>query len=136
MSSDAEKISYESADKILRAWLEYYEVDRADVEDKAQGRALDAAMLKVRKGIQSGKLIIAEDFKSITINLPNDQTLTCRELDGKAKAEMGKADETDHHGKAYRLMAALCGVPVSAILNLKGADLSRLEMLGCLFLAV
>lgn len=135
------KLSEESAKMVLQQFLDYYEIDREDMpEDQAQ--AFDVACGKVIKAIRMGRLEVMESGAGLVVkqhlrNPPKDvDVIEYTEISGKAKLAMKNKTNTDNYGKIYSLMGSLSGLGETAIVGLKAVDLSLVECLGVLFLAV
>lgn len=130
------KISEESARAQLDELYTYYEINFDDMPDSLKD-ALKATDRKLVKAVRLGRIEIGSDgngtIQVIQI-LRNGETLTYREIDGKAKVAMGGKDENDSYGKAYALMGSLSGVGEAGIQQLKSHDLSVVECLGTVFL--
>lgn len=136
MSDDAKtRISAESADAIFEDFLKYYEIDLNEIQGN-QRRATESAISKIKKSIMDGQIEIMDDHFTIVVHLRNAQRLEIRELDGKAKVEMGKRENEDLHGRLYAMMGSLSGLGFNAIQSLRGPDLTRVESLGIVFLLV
>lgn len=126
-------ISAEVAKEQLDSLVEYYDID-IESDDVDQARARQSACDKVIRAIRAGRLEINKETMVVVQTLKNDNKLTYRELDGKAKVEMGKRSNDDTHGKIYSLLGSLSGVGFNGITALKGKDLTLAESLGILFL--
>ncbi len=136
MNDDAkDKISPESADAIFAGFLEYYEIDLNEIQG-TQRRATESAIAKIKKSIMGGQIEIMDDHFTVVVHMRNAQRLELRELDGKAKVEMGKRENEDLHGRIYAMMGSLTGLGFNAIQSLRGPDLARVESLGIVFLLV
>lgn len=131
------KLSKENAKNEIQKMLDYYEIDIDDIEDKDLKRAIKSGMDRLMKAARLGRLIVENEngFKVKQITRNNTEILY-REIDGKAKMAMAGKDEKDYYGKSYALMGSLSGLGESAIAQMKGVDLSLVEVLGLIFLSV
>lgn len=131
------KLSEKSAKEILQQILDYYEIDINEIDDKEFKKAIKRGMGRLIKAIRLGRLevIIEEEIKIIQTT-KNGEQIEYREIDGQAKVAMGSKEENDIYGRSYAMMGSLCDLGESAIIKLKGVDLSLVEVLGMLFLQV
>jgi hypothetical protein len=135
------KISAEVAREELDKLFDYYDLDPSDITDDKQLSAFEGAQAKLIKVMRLGRLEIVEECNIVqTLKNPGTDggavTVTYGELSGRAKMEMGKKSETDHHGRMYALLGSLSGLGDAGIAKLKGADLSVAECLGLVFMLV
>ena len=130
------KLSEDNAQEQLNQLLDYYEIDLDDVPDKEKS-SYDIVGKKLVKFIRQGRLEIkTEDGIQCIQTLRNGTTtIIYKELNGKAKTAMGTKGAEDGNGRIYALMGALSDGEAT-ILQLKGPDLSLVECLGAVFLAV
>jgi hypothetical protein len=138
MDKDKYKLSKETAQAELQKMLDYYEIDIDEIEDKELKKAIKAGYDRLIKAVRLERLqVITEDGIKIIQKLKsNGSTVEYREIDGKSKMAMAGKDEKDYYGKSYALMGSLSGLGENVISNMKGVDLSLVETLGMIFLAV
>lgn len=131
-------LSKESAENELKKMMDYYEIDIKEIDDKDLKKAISQGYERLIKAVRLGRLKIKTEsgIQVIQTLRSNGTEITYREIDGKAKASMAGKDDKDYYGRAYALMGSLCGLGESAILALKGVDLSLVEVLGLIFLSV
>ena len=134
------KISKETAELELKKMLDFYEIEIDEIEDKDLKRIIKAGYWRLVKAVRYGRLKF--ELKDGTISIcqytRNKNTeIKYREIDGVAKMAMSGYDSKDYYGQSYGLMGSLCGLGEAAILQqIKGVDLSLLEVLGMIFLSV
>ena len=130
------KLSEDSAQEQLNRLLDYYEIDFDDIPSD-QAKSFEMIGKKLVKFIRQGRLEIkTEDGIQCIQTLRNGTTIiTYKELNGKAKTAMGTKSAEDGNGRIYALMGALSDGE-TMITELKGPDLSLVECLGAVFLAV
>ena len=137
MQEEKYAISKKVAESELQKMLDYYEIDIDEIEDKKVKAAIKSSYDRLIKAVRLKRLEIKiEEEIKIIQTLRSGQKIDYREIDGKAKVAMAGKEETDHYGKAYALMGSLSGWGESAILQIKGVDLSLVEVLGLIFLSV
>lgn len=135
------KISEQVAMEQLDGILDYYDLDLNDIKNAAQREAVESAYNRLVKAVRKGNLEFSND-ESIKIiqhlkePLGESETIEYRELDGKAKVAMKDKADTDYYGRIYSFLGSLSGLGETAIIGLKGSDLSVAECLGVLFLQV
>ena len=134
------KLSEETAQDILEQFIDYYEIDPADMSDDV-GEAITTSLVKIRKAIQKGRIEINIDSETITIKQhlkkPHpgiENPLIYKEIVGTAKTPI--KPDVSHYIKIYTFLGALSGEGLSNIQKLRGADLSLAESLGTVFLQV
>ena len=129
-------LSEDSAQEQLNQLLDYYEIDFDDIPTE-QAKAFQMIGKKLVKFIRQGRLEIKiEDGIQCIQTLRNGTTIIIyKELNGKAKTAMGTKSAEDGNGRIYALMGALSDGE-TMITELKGPDLSLVECLGAVFLAV
>lgn len=130
------QISEESAQKELSTFLEYYEVEVEDMEDKAR-KAFDALLPVIIRGIRKGMIEFNNDDENgqcVVQTLRNKKVIKYKEMNGQAKMAMNKKAEDDASGQCYALLGSLCGEGETLISKLKGPDLKRAEHIGGMLL--
>lgn len=131
------KLSKESAKNELKKMLDYYEIDIDEIEDEQLKNVILQGYDRMIKAVRLGRLQVKlENGIEIIQTLRNGTVIKYREIDGEAKAQMAGKKPDDMYGKSYALMGALSEEGESAIKKLKGVDLSLVEVLGMIFLAV
>lgn len=130
--------SKETAKNELKKMLDYYEIEIEEIEDEKLRTAIENSYNRLIKAVMKGRLRInLNDGIEIVQKLKDGTTeIKYKEINGKAKTAMAGKKEDDFYGKAYALMGSLSGLGESAISSLKGVDLSLVEVLGLIFLAV
>ena len=131
------KLSKESALNELNKMLDYYEIDIEEIEDEQLKAGINAAMGRAIKAVRLGRLQVkVENGIEVIQTTRSGEVIKYREIDGEAKTSMAGKKSDDHYGKSYALMGSLSGLGESAIKKMKGVDLSLVEVLGMIFLAV
>lgn len=142
------KIPRLESEKQVQVFLDYYDLDpEKDGEDDEHTKVLTNSAKRLVRHIMAGRVeVVIDDDKDgdlkVTQHLqcrrPGGQieTLEYKVVEGSAKRQMKNADEKDHIGKIYSVAASLCGTSINAISKIRGVDLSAVECLGVLFLAV
>jgi Glu-tRNA(Gln) amidotransferase subunit E-like FAD-binding protein len=138
MDKEKYTLAKELAENELQKMLDYYEIDIDEIEDKELKKAIKAGYDRLIKAVRLERLqVVTEDgIKIIQTLKSNGSTMEYREIDGKSKMAMAGKDEKDYYGKSYALMGSLSGYGENVISNMKGVDLSLVETLGMIFLAV
>ena len=133
------KISRESAEAELKRFLDYYEIDGGDFNEE-QLKAHEQSKERIIKAIRLGRLEVGEDgftlIQTLRDPVGESSTITYGELRGKAKVSMKSKSDTDYYGRCYAVLGALSGLGDTAIINLRGVDLSLAECIGSIFLQV
>lgn len=134
------KLSDEVAQDQLSILFDYYDLCIEDCTD-GMAEALKGASKRLIKSIRRGNLEISQDDGlTVTQNLVRPpagaKTITFRVIDGKAKIAMADKKDSDNYGKIYAMMGSLSGIGETGIKALRGQDLSLVESLGTVFLAV
>ncbi|MCK5603578.1 hypothetical protein KAR91_16960 [Candidatus Pacearchaeota archaeon] len=136
------EISKENANTQIDMFKDYYEVEYADIENQAALENLKSSENKVRRMIMKGRVEIKEEGGELVViqklkKAVGDLTsVTYKEISGKAKIRLKERDDNDGYGKIYSLMGGLCGETDAVMQNFKGVDMSTMEVIGALFLAV
>jgi hypothetical protein len=130
--------SKETAKNELKKMLDYYEIEIEEIEDEKLKTAIENSYNRLIKAVMKNRLRInLNDGIEIIQKLKDGTTeIKYKEINGKAKTAMAGKKEDDFYGKAYALMGSLSGLGEAAISSLKGVDLSLVEVLGLIFLAV
>jgi hypothetical protein len=136
------KLSKEVAHDQVMVLLDYYGIDVNDLDGKQNKQAMVSTLNKVVGFVREGLVEIALKDGALTITQalvkpPGEvKTIEYGEVHGKHKTAMdGKGDDSNYT-KIYALMGSLSGLGDTAIKALKGKDLSVVECLGTVFLAV
>lgn len=130
-------LSKKAAENELDKMLEYYEIDIDEIEDKDLKRAIKQGYDRLIKAVRLGRLEVKlEDGIKVIQKTRSGTTIEYSEIDGNAKTAMAGKSESDYYGKSYALMGSLSKLGESAIKQLKGPDLSLVEVLGMIFLSV
>jgi len=130
-------LSEEVAQQQLDVLVDWYDVDPKDFDKGTEKSSAKSSCKKILNGIKKGRLTI--EIKDDTIVIIQKigkagEELKYRELEGKHKLAMDKADE--EYAKMFALIGSITGIGSGGIAKLKGADLSLAEALGTLlFLA-
>lgn len=131
-------ISEENAEEIFQQFLDYYDISMDDFEgsqEKAAFQSKRKLINTIRKGLLEIK--IGEDIEVIQkLTKHKADSLTYTEVSAAAKMTMDKTGENEQYGKIYTLLGSLSGLGLTAIMSLKGKDLSVAECLGFFFLQV
>lgn len=137
MDNEKYTLGKEAAKNELQKMLDYYEIDIDEIEDKDLKKAIKAGYDRLIKAVRLERLQIKieEEIKVIQ-TCKNGTIIEYKEIDGNAKMAMAGRDEKDYYGKSYDLMGSLSNLGTKAISNMKGVDLSLVETLGMIFLAV
>ena len=135
-------ISRESAAAQVKTFLDFYEIKNEDIEKTEKDNKLEPVVEKLTQQIMAAHLEIVEEKGTlkVTQNLkiaPGElKQISYDILGGKNKVAMRDKGVNDFYGRSYAMMGSLCGLGETAILNLKGVDLSVVETLGALYLNV
>ena len=121
------KISDEVAEEQFESFLDYYRINFNDIEIEDGAEAARTMKNALVRAIQEGLLeVTAGDDLVIKQNLikPIGEIDSITYTDKVAKARLAMDHESPKKTQARMLafMAALSGVPVSVLLQLKGAD--------------
>jgi len=126
-----------AAENELEKMLDYYEIDIDEIEDKDLKRAIKQGYDRLIKAVRLGRLEVKlEDGIKVIQKTRSGTVIEYEEIDGNAKTAMAGKQEGDYYGKSYALMGSLSKLGESAIKQLKGVDLSLVEVLGMIFLSV
>lgn len=145
------RLSKETAEEILEQYFEYHDIDLDgdddDVDSSAEEiadrkqllKTVRTAKRKLVKYIMLGTVEIKIDDECTVTQIlhkpiPQGDRITYREVDAKAKVEMGKAGEDNYLGQAYYLLGSLSQLGYPAMLKLKARDIRVAEMLANIFL--
>lgn len=134
-----DKISLQTAKNELKKMMDYYEIEIDEIEDQDLKKAIKQGYERLTKAVMKGRLKVSIDDKGITVIQTLKSTgkeLKYKEINGEAKMAMAGKQADDYYGKSYALMGSLSEVGESAIKQMKGVDLSLVEVLGMIFLAV
>jgi len=135
-------ISEENAQKQVDLFSSYYEIEPDDIENEDAKKAVAQMLNKLKRYVMKARVEIKIENDSLLIHqtlkkpVKNLTTVTYKELTGLARVRMKDRDENDNYGKVYSLMGGLCGESDSTMLLFSGVDLSTMETIGGLFLAV
>ena len=135
-------ISEENAREQVQVFLDYYEISLEDIKNTEAKNGLDSTLDKLTKQIMLGKLEVREDGGEIKVTqhlkkpLGESKEIEYHELSGKHKVAMKDKGEKDFYGRIYAMMGSVSGLGETAIVSLKGTDLSVVECLGALYLNV
>jgi hypothetical protein len=132
------KYPREVAEGELKKMLNFYEIKIEEIEDKDLKKVIQAGYGRLIKAVRLGRLEIKIEDGTIKViqTTRNGTKITYDEINGLAKMAMAGHDEKDYYGKSYALMGSLSNLGESAILKMKGVDLSLAEVLGMIFLSV
>lgn len=129
--------SKETAKIELQKMFDYYEIDVDDIEDKELKKAIRQGYDRLIKAVRLGRLEVKiEDGIKVIQNLRSGTVIEYKEIDGESKSAMDSYPPEAYNRRAQALMGALSGDGEAAMRKLKGPDLSLMEMLGLIFLAV
>jgi hypothetical protein len=133
------KISKESAQKIFKGILDYYDIDFEDIVNERGKEGAKTVQNKFVRAIMKGKIETnhSDDHEKgfqIIQNLSSGTTVAYNEYNAKAAEESDKA--TGVSSQQYMLLGALCGKGVDYIKNKKvfnGPDTRLAEHIALLF---
>lgn len=133
-------LSEESAMEQVMSLLEYYDID-VDALPQVHGVNPIENSLKLLTGyIRQGRVEIRRNDKNeleVHFTLSGgSQAIVFSELSAKHKLAMDRGSDKGNYNKIYSLMASMAGLPLDAINKLQARDLSVIEILGMVFLAV
>ena len=125
--------------------MDYYDLDISDYDDvEVDGTkasvAIRVSKKKLIKAIRKGRLEIKDEdgemivLQRLTAKYKNRTELKYKPLSGSAKIAQSKFKSDDHNGRMYAMLGSMSGEGASAIIGLKGPDLTTAECLGGLFL--
>ena len=135
---ESKGISKEAAEEQLEIFKDYYEIDEEYFVPET-AMIMNQRLAEVNKAIRKGRLEISNagglKIKQRLRNTTNGvDELNYSVLTGKAKVQMDKSDGA--HSRNYTLMSSLANEPYATFEKLEGVDMSLVESLGALFLAV
>ena len=131
----AYKISEESAEKLVREVLDFYEIDPSR-SDREQEKVLEESLNDLQKAYRRGALENKlDDVKGFCIiqHLKNGDTLTYREMKGKDRVVMDGFDNSKAFARTNAILGKLCGYGEDAITKLSGRDWETARTLALVF---
>lgn len=136
-------LSEEAAEQQLQLFLDYYDIDLEDTDDKDLLRANRSVKKKVIKAIRKGLVEVKEENETLnvyqTLEKPMQgitNPIRYKEPTGHSKIAMKESDKEDYYGKMYNLLGGMSGEGKAPFLKMKGKDLSIAESLALLFLDI
>ena len=137
------QLSYEAAKDQVDLFLDYYDIEpEVDAESSDHRAQLLNAIHRLTKHVMKGRVEISMEGNKIKViqklKFPvNDvNSLEYKVCGGVARSEMKHADQNDMNGKIYNMVGSLTNWTGNSIKKLEGVDISAVECLGMLFLAV
>lgn len=134
------KISKEAAADQMKIFLDYYDIDQKDIVIEQGPEAIETILNRLIRAISTGNIEIQDNGAKVIQHLKfpigEISTITYGELSAINKLAMDSVSNNKQNAKVLALMGSLAGVPGSALMNLKGVDLSIMERLFTLFMVV
>jgi len=132
-------LSDDSAKKQLDLLLEYYDIEKDDIEieegPEAMQTLLNGLIRAIRKGRievveQAGELIVRQNLK----HPPGEMEMLEYGVVGqKARMAMDKIKDSRAQERMCAFMGSLAGLPPSALTKLKGVDMGTMNRLATVF---
>lgn len=134
------KISEESAVEQLDILLEFYDIDKNDIEIEEGPEAVQTLMNGLIRAIRKGRLEIKVDSDGkllVTQHLqhaPGDIDVVDYNIVGqKARLAMDRVKSTKEQERMCAFMGSLSGLGIQGVSNLVGADMGTMNRLATLF---
>lgn len=133
-------ISKQSAADQMKIFLDFYDIDQNDIVIEQGPEAIETILNRLIRAISTGNIEIQDNGAKVVQHLKKPigelSTITYGELSATNKMAMDGLAANKNNAKVLALMGSLAGVPGSALMNIKGVDLSIMERLFTLFMVV
>ena len=133
-------ISEDSAIEQLEILMEYYDIDKNDIEIEEGAEAVQTLMNGLVRAIRKGRLEIKvdSDLKLIVTqhlkHPPGDIDIVNYSIVGqKARLAMDRVKSTKEQERMCAFMGSLSGLGVQGVSGLVGADMGTMNRLATLF---
>ena len=133
-------ISEESAIEQLEVLMEFYDIDKNDIEIEEGPEAVQTLMNGLIRAIRKGRLVIKLDSDQklvVTQHLqhaPGDIAVVDYSVVGqKARLAMDRIKSTKEQERMCAFMGSLSGLGVQGVSGLVGADMGTMNRLATLF---
>ena len=137
------KISVESAQAQIDSFLEYYGIDKADMELEDGAEAVQTMLNTLNRAIQKGVLevtdtdddlvVIHRFARPVKLQSGDVTEITYRDKVGKAKIAMDAVSGKKNQSRMNHFMATMGDTTESVIINLKGFDAMVYSRLATVF---
>jgi len=130
------KLSEESAEKLVREFLDFYEIDVTHSDPKIE-KALDEMLDELMKAYRRGAVENHRDDNlgfCVIQNLKNGNKLTYRELAGKDRIFMEGYSENQSVSKIHAILGRLCGYGPDVIAKISGRDWQTATNIALVFM--
>ena len=128
------KLSDEVAQQQLATLLDHYDIYPGDFDDNDKRlycSACDGMIVAIRSGRVS---IDKADKLTVTQTLKNGEKINYSEVDGRSRVQ--DKEQASRSDRVFSMMGSLSGLGYSAILGLKGTDLTTMNNLSFLLASV
>ena len=140
MAEEKTIISEDSAKEQLEILMEYYDIDKDDIEIEEGPEAVQTLMNGLVRAIRKGRLQIKVDSDRkllVTQHLkhaPGDiDTIDYSIVGQKARLAMDRVKSTKEQERMCAFMGSLSGLGVQGVSSLVGADMGTMNRLATLF---
>jgi hypothetical protein len=134
-NEEAFKISEDSAEKMVRELLDFYEVDTTRT-NQAHAEAIDEQLDELMNAYRREEVENKQDDTlgfCVIQHLKTGKTLTYRELGGKDRIAFEGYPENKSISKIHAILGKLCGYGEEAIIKLKGRDWQNARTIALVF---
>ena len=133
-------ISEESAKEQLETLMDFYDIDKDDIEIEEGPEAVQTLMNGLIRAIRKGRLEIKVDSDSLLLvtqhlqHAPGDiKTVEYSVVGQKARLAMDRVKSTKEQERMCAFMGSLSGLGVQGVSSLVGADMGTMNRLATLF---
>ena len=133
-------ISEESAKEQLETLMDFYDIDKDDIEIEEGPEAVQTLMNGLIRAIRKGRLEIKVDSDSLLLvtqhlqYAPGDiNTVEYNVVGQKARLAMDRVKSTKEQERMCAFMGSLSGLGVQGVSSLVGADMGTMNRLATLF---
>jgi len=133
------KLSEESAKEQLDQLLDYYDIEKDDIEIEEGPEAVQTLLNGLIRAIRRGRVEIKEESEDLIVCQhlkfpPGEiQTLEYGVVDQKARMAMDKIKDNRPQERMCAFMASLASLPPTALVKLKGVDMGTMNRLATVF---
>ena len=140
--STENKISKEVAEAQIESFLDYYGIDKADIELEDGVEAVQTMFNTLSRAIRRGVLEIVDDgeleithrlVRPVTVKESVVANITYLDRVGKAKISMDTVGGKKNQSKQNQFMSVMGDIPISVLINLKGFDATVYSRLSLVF---
>lgn len=133
------KLSQEAATDQLDLLLDYYDIDKDDIEIEEGPEAMQTLLNGLVRAIRKGRLEIKEEGRDLIVHQhlkfpPGEITILEYGVVGqKARMAMDKIKDSRAQERMCAFMSSLAGLPPSALVKLNGVDMGTMTRLATVF---